>query len=87
MECWRRRYASFLHLKLDELSDINPHIQEHRVTARREIPLGALLCGTDLATCYRGPAALFYHCPNTVQTLPLLPFLKKINFKSLQEAA
>ena len=45
------------------------------MTARREIPLGALLCGTDLATCYRGPAALFYHCPNTVQTLPLLPCL------------
>ena len=45
------------------------------MVARREIPLGALLCGTDLATCYRGPAALFYHSPNTVQALPWLPCL------------
>ena len=75
MECWRRRYASFLHLKLDELSDIDPHTQEHRVTARKEIPLGALLCGTDLATCYRGAASLFFHSPNTVQTLPVLPYV------------
>ena len=74
-ECWRRRYASFLHLQLHELSDINPHHQEHKLLARREIPLGALLCGTDLATCYRGPAALYYHSPNSVQTWPSFPCL------------
>ena len=75
MECWRRRYASFLHLKLDEVSDINPHAQEQRVTARREIPLGALLCGTDPATCYQRAASLFFHFLNTVQTLPVLPYV------------
>ena len=52
-----------------------PHAREHVVSARRELPLGALLCGTDLATCYRGAASLFYHCPYTVQTLPVLPYV------------
>ena len=45
------------------------------MTVRHGIPLGALICGTDLATCYRRAAALFFHCPNTVQTLHVLPYV------------
>ena len=38
-ECWRRRYASFPHLQLDEISELNPHFREHVITARRELPV------------------------------------------------
>ena len=47
---------------------------EHRCLARRPLPLGALLCGTDLATCERRTASLFYHSPHVVQTLPVLSY-------------
>ena len=53
---------------------------EHQLLARRPLPLGALICGTDLATCERGAASLFYHSPNVVQALPLLPVASSSEF-------
>ena len=43
--------ARFLHLQLDEVSKIHPNFREHEILARRDLPLGALLCGTELAVC------------------------------------
>ena len=53
---------------------------EHQLLARRPLPLGALICGIDLAACERGAASLFYHSPNVVQTLPLLPIASSSSF-------
>ena len=47
---------------------------EHEVLARRELLVGSLLCGTDLAFSTRSSASLFHHRPNVVQTLPMIPF-------------
>ena len=74
-ECWRRRYASFLHLKLNEVADLHPSFMEHEVLARRELVVGSLICGTNLALCTRSSANLFHHSPNVVQTLPMIPYV------------
>ena len=79
-ECWRRRYASFLRLKLDELPGIHPTHRDHELLARRDLVVGSLLCGTDLATCTRSSASLFFHSPNVVQTLPVLPYVSPSSF-------
>ena len=73
-ECWRRRYASFLHLKLNEVSEIHPLYIEHELVARRDLAVRSILCGTDLASCPRSSATLLHHCPNMVETLPILPY-------------
>ena len=74
-ECWRRRYASFLHLQLNEVADLHPSFMEHEVLARRELVVGSHICGTDLALSTRNSACLFHHSPNVVQTLPEIPFV------------
>ena len=79
-ECWNRRYASFLHLQLDEISDIHPLHQEHSLLARRVFTIGSLLCGTNLASSPRGYACLFHDSPNVVQTLPVLPYASHRHF-------
>ena len=66
--------CKLLHLQLKEISDIHPPYQEHDLLARRELAIGSLLCGTDLAACPRSYATLFHDSPNVVQTLPVLPY-------------
>ena len=56
------------------MSDIHPFYQEHGLTARRELAVGSLLCGTDLAASPRSYATLFHDSPNVVQTLPVFPY-------------
>ena len=68
-ECWRRKYASILHVKVDELSELHPLYQRHRLIALRDLPVGALLCGTELAAFARGSAYLFHNSPNVVRAL------------------
>ena len=79
-ECWRRRYASFLHLKLDEVADLHPRYMKHEALARRELVVGSLLCETDLDFSTRSSTSLFYHSPNVVQTLPMIPFVSARSF-------
>ena len=74
-ECWRRRYASFLHLNLDEVSEPIPRYMEHEILACRELPVGSMLCGTDLASSPRSSASLLHHSPNIVQTLLVIPYV------------
>ena len=49
-KCWIRRYASFLHLKLDEVPVIQPRHMEHKAFVRRDLPVVPFLCGKDLAS-------------------------------------
>ena len=54
---------------MDEVSDIHPRYQVHKVRAQRDLPVGSRLCGTELSRFERGSATLFHHSPNVVWTL------------------
>ena len=69
-DCWQRRYASFLHLQVDEVPEIHPLFQTHTLVALRDLPVGALLCGTELASFDRGSAYLYHNSPNVALSLP-----------------
>ena len=60
-------------MQLDETSDIHPRYQTHRIIAQRDLPVGSLLCGTELSSFERGSAALFHHSPNVVRAIPDTP--------------
>ena len=55
---------------MDDLQEIHPHYQKHRLVALRDLPVGALLCGTELAAFARGSAYLFHNSPNVARALP-----------------
>ena len=69
-ECSHRRYVSFLHLQVDEVPEIHPLYQSHTLVALRDLPVGALLCGTELGSFDRGSAYLYHNSPNVALSLP-----------------
>ena len=71
-ECFQRRFATILHVELDEVPDIHPLYQCHQLVARRDLPVGALICETDLSAFARGSAYLFHHSPNVARVWPFV---------------
>ena len=55
---------------MNEVDEIHPSFQTHILVALRDLPVGALLCGTELANFDRGSAFLYHNSPNVAVSLP-----------------
>ena len=64
------RKFRFLHLQVDEVPEIHPVYQTHTLVALRDLPIGALLCGTELDSFDRGSAYVYHQSPNVALSLP-----------------
>ena len=53
------------------MPEIHPLYQSHNLVTRRDLPAGALICGTKLSAFARGSACLFHHSPNVARALPI----------------
>ena len=57
-------------MEFDEVPEIHPLDQSHNLVARRDLPMGALICGTKVAAFAQGNAYLFHHSPNVARAWP-----------------